>query len=202
MLGRGSLTTRRSRHGRHVCLPGELLPGVEESCLGVGPDPGQAAPLRVGEGGVGPVGVRVTAPQPEGGGQEPHGVGRLPGREPRATSADEVGEPQRIDVRASHGQGQAGPAAEDVLPARPVRKAGFQGAPEAPERGLQRVPVPERLGQPVGGDHPGSSCRQDPQEQALLPARQCDRGGIVRPDLQRSEDRDLHAPTVGRRRHR
>jgi hypothetical protein len=106
---------------------------------------------------------------------------------------------QRIDVLVGDGQGVAGAPSHDVPTGGPLRPVGLQSAAEADHVGLQRLPsgdwwitAPQRFGQPISADCRGSAGGEHGEEQSFLCAGHQHRCAVVRPDLQRSEDRDTH----------
>ena len=101
---------------------------------------------------------------------------------------------------AVHRQGVAASPPHHVPPGRALRPVGLERAAQPHHVGLQRlarrgrrVAVPERLGEGVRAHDARRTGGQRRQEQPLLRARHGDGGGVVRQDLQRSEDRDPHA---------
>jgi hypothetical protein len=189
--------------GNDLGVIAERQAGLEQRGHGTGPHLHEPPALGVGEGRVRPVRVRLAPPEVERGGQRPHRRGGVPGGEQRPAARNQIGEPQRVDVVAVRRQRVARPAPQDVAPGRAARAVRLEGAAQMDQVDQQRtagarraVAVPQRLDDAIGTHDVRRVRREDGQQKALLGPRHRHRITGVASDLQRSEDRDAHPPTL------
>jgi hypothetical protein len=187
--------------GDELGVLAELQPGVHQGGEGSGPHLGQPPALRVGEGSVRPVAVRLPAPEVESRGQGPHRLGGPPVRQQGTAACGEVAEPAGVEVLRARGERVPTALPDDVLPGRSPRALGLQRAAQVHEVGQQRllrsrglITVPEGLQETVGVDDARRVRRENGEQQTFLGAGYRHRRPVVPSDLQRSEDRDAHAP--------
>ena len=188
----------------HVGVLAQREPGLEQGGDRSVADLGQPATLRVGERGVRPVAVGLAPPQVDSGAEQPRGLDLVSGRETGPAASGEVGQTQGVDVLTPGLECVAGAPTDDVPPGRARRPVRLQGAAQVHQVRLEGLAgggrttaVPEMLDDPVGAHHPWQTRHEHGEEQAFLGARHHHRHAVVTPDLERPQDRDVHAGTVG-----
>ena len=97
-------------------MPAELELRLQETGLRTGPDLGQPAPLRLGEGRLGPVGIGLAPPQLDGQAELFSRLLGATGGELRTAAGGEVPHADRVDGATVDGECIARAAAHHVPP--------------------------------------------------------------------------------------